>query len=91
MTLEKAGCREDCFHCPYPDCVVDKFPRNREQVREGWRRANKNRYERLKAKGICCVCQKMPAAPGMTRCETCRELSNEKRRRKYGQTEKGNL
>lgn len=26
MTLKQAGCKVDCFNCPYPDCVVDKVP-----------------------------------------------------------------
>lgn len=34
---------------------------------------NKERYEKLKSKGICARCGKEKAVPGFTKCEACRE------------------
>ena len=33
MTLEQAGCNEDCFNCPYPDCVIGNILHDRELER----------------------------------------------------------
>lgn len=33
MTLRQAGCNVDCFHCPYPDCVVNRIPKKWEENR----------------------------------------------------------
>ena len=36
MNKRKANvtCDEDCFHCIYPDCIMDILPSEREKQRE---------------------------------------------------------
>jgi hypothetical protein len=41
--------------------------------------ANKNRYDRRKALGLCQSCDS-PARPGRVRCERCAGMYNERRR-----------
>lgn len=40
-------CNRDCFHCPYPDCIVDddgqsgyKDPEKRREYQRAWRARN---------------------------------------------------
>ena len=40
--------------------------------RENQKIRNKERYEKLKSKGICARCGKEKAVPGFVKCEACR-------------------
>lgn len=68
-------CNEDCFNCPYPDCIV-------EQTQKEWfRNYHYERQTRLKANGMCICCGKVPATPGLAMCDKCREKHNASNRR----------
>lgn len=87
-------CNQDCFNCPYPDCINDYIKpydaeyhkqyraEHRDKVNE---RKRQLRAER-KANGICTDCGQRPIAQGSeTRCTECllklRKRSIEKRRK----------
>lgn len=70
-------------HCEY--CMeklqVSQFvyrESRKEQYRAYSRDSMKRRYHRLKEAGICVRCGKKPAIPGMTKCERCRRIDNER-------------
>lgn len=46
MTLEKAGCKKQCFQCPYPDCVVENAHEKQEK-----RRRHSARYDAAHREG----------------------------------------
>ena len=48
------------------------YESHREQVRQ----AQRERYDRLKAEGLCVVCEKEKAIEGLTRCDYCRKKNN---------------
>lgn len=68
-------CDEDCFHCPYPDCIVE------QTQREWYINYFNERKARLKAAGLCIYCGKVPATPGFLMCDTCRAKNNDSYRR----------
>ena len=44
-------CNEDCLNCPYPDCIKDELPEEKEKRREyikEWKRKNPEKYEHQK-------------------------------------------
>ena len=48
-----------------------------EAQKERNARLMKLRYERLKASGVCVICGKEPAEPGLVRCRNCRLFHNQ--------------
>lgn len=66
--------REDCFQCPYPDCINDyvkkEYPRSKEyrahQIE--WYRQRSKRWE---SEGLCSVCGARPPRPGFKSCLEC--------------------
>lgn len=85
----------DCFTCPYPDCINDYVrPYNAEYRKEYHAKHADENSARLKqvraerkANGICTNCGKRPSEQGKTRCTECllklRQASI-KRNRKQG-------
>ena len=59
-------CDEDCFNCPYPDCIVDQTDYECKRYRQT------ERYYHLKSKGICASCGKPKDDPAKTYCISCR-------------------
>ena len=84
----------DCFRCPYPDCINPEPFRVRSYSREQKDRANALRREKraaYKAAGLCSVCGRPRDNPRWEKCGYCRErgrLAAERVRRKRGQLPK---
>lgn len=66
--------RDDCFRCPYPDCINDyvkkEYPRAKEYL------ARQIEYHRQRAKqreaaGLCNLCGERPPRPGYKSCLEC--------------------
>ncbi len=51
-------------------CEIERRERNREKVR----RAQRKRREAAAKNGICVVCVKNPARPGMKTCKPCCDM-----------------
>lgn len=74
---------EDCFVCPYPDCLqgtnripkIDIRPDRYTRVSDGSNTAKKTRYAIMKNLGLCPRC-KRKAAVGKVYCRECQTKSN---------------
>ena len=74
---------EDCFVCPYPDCLqgteripkIDIRPDKYTRLNKNPKRRKKARYEQLKNLGICPRCRGK-AAIGKVYCLECQTKSN---------------
>lgn len=68
--------KEDCFHCPYPDCINDKplseYVYSDEQKKHNYERIKERKAE-CRANGICIQCMIRPASDGYRTCAECRE------------------
>lgn len=84
MTCKK----DDCFSCPYQDCINDYVPpliRTTDEQREQMRDRGRARYQERKAAGLCVRCGKRPPEAGKVRCWSC--LENDARsHRGHGRT-----
>jgi hypothetical protein len=56
---------------------------------ESQRRGTRAFRERLKQRGICMRCQKVPAKPGKTICQTCADKETERSRRRRAKNREG--
>lgn len=84
------GCGyNDCFTCPYPDCINDYVEPTRklspEQIKKISSRKSELRKEREKV-GVCTQCGKRPSRQGYKMCYDCqrkfrlyKELENRKK------------
>ena len=66
--------KQDCFSCPYPDCINDYVPPERkanpEIVRKAVQRKSAMRKERVSS-GLCTECGKYPPREGYKMCHYC--------------------
>lgn len=66
--------KNDCFSCPYPDCINDYVPplvQQSEERKKQMRDKGKARYQERKAAGLCVRCGKYPPQAGKVRCWSC--------------------
>lgn len=76
--------KNDCFNCPYPDCINDyvkkTYPRKKQWIAHQTEYVSK-RAKRRAAEGLCTKCGKRPPRPGYRTCGECamksRRASNE--------------
>lgn len=81
--------KQDCFSCPYPDCINDYVPPVRkvspETIQKLSRRMSALRRERA-SNGLCTECGKRPPREGYKMCHLCqakaRSYKNDENRRK---------
>lgn len=70
MTCKK----NDCFACPYPDCIIDHVPplvQLTEERKKQIRDRGKARYQERRAAGLCVQCGKRSPETGKVRCWSC--------------------
>lgn len=61
---------QDCFHCPYPDCILDYDDISPRAQTEESRKKQKSLREQRKEHGLCTKCGQ-PAVEGKTLCQKC--------------------
>ena len=75
--------KNDCFSCPYPDCI-NSYIRPRYELspeqKEMDRIRNRERYHAMRAAGMCVQCLHRPAIPGRTKCLECNNWFNRYKR-----------
>ena len=66
--------KNDCFSCPYPDCINNyvkpRYELSMEQKEKDRIRAAE-RYRTRRDSGVCVICGNRPAAQGKTKCVEC--------------------
>lgn len=66
--------KNDCFNCPYPDCINDYVPKyykpSKERLARQTAKASAVAKKRA-AKGLCTACGKKKARPGYKMCAEC--------------------
>ena len=45
---ESVTCDEDCFHCIYPDCMVDILPSENEKRKDAYKKRKEKRKDKKK-------------------------------------------
>jgi DNA invertase Pin-like site-specific DNA recombinase len=87
--LKRAPNMLDCLYCDSPECSFEneketfkfRMPPHRNLERE--RIKAKERRERRKALGLCCICGKKPPEEGRSACRECLDSSNERAKASY--------
>lgn len=76
--------KNDCFACPYPDCIND-YVRPPYKPSEAQKKRNielhKQRYSRRKEAGICVICGKRRPMENRLKCSFCTARLKEMSRR----------
>lgn len=67
---------QDCFHCPYPDCILDYDDISSRMQTPKSRKNQKSLREQRKELGLCTKCGQ-PAVEGKTLCQNCLEAQRE--------------
>ena len=70
--------KNDCFYCPYPDCINDYVKKQYKRSPEYIRRAVARQTERIEqraASGLCTTCGKRPPRTGYRTCAECQARS----------------
>lgn len=66
--------KNDCFNCPYPDCINDYvrkyYKPSKERIARQTAKASAVAKKRA-AKGLCTACGKRKARPGYRTCAEC--------------------
>ncbi len=66
--------KNDCFNCPYPDCINDYvrkyYKPSKERIARQTAKASAVAKKRA-AKGLCTACGKRKARPGYRTCSEC--------------------
>ena len=47
MAKQGLTCNEDCFHCIYPDCVMDILPSQKKAQKKYRQKRKKKSYEKV--------------------------------------------
>lgn len=66
--------KNDCFTCPYPDCINDYVKKQYKRSPEGVRKIaayNKKRSEQWETDGLCKSCGKRTPRQGYKMCAEC--------------------
>lgn len=77
---------DDCFTCPYPDCINDYVPPlvlTTEERKKQIRDRGKARYQERKDAGLCVECGDRPPATGKVRCNDCLRRNRNNARRSW--------
>lgn len=77
---------DDCFTCPYPDCINDYTPPLQVLTAEQKSRINKRHrdvYLQRKEQGLCAYCGKRPALPNRVRCNDCLQKNRDGARKSW--------
>ena len=85
--------KNDCFNCPYPDCINGYVKKQYKRSPEGIRKIaayNKRRSEQWEASGLCKACGKRPPRPGYKLCAEC-QAKGRKRSNKHNHNVRGQL
>lgn len=70
--------KNDCFNCPWPDCINDYVKKQYKRSADYTRRAVARRTEKIEANaaaGLCTTCGKRPPRTGFRTCAECQTRS----------------
>lgn len=76
--------KNDCFNCPYSDCINGYVKKQYKRSPEGVRKIaayNKRRSEQWEAMGLCKACGKRAPRPGYKMCAECQARSRRRTER----------
>lgn len=85
--------KNDCFNCPYPDCINDYVKKQYKRSPECIRKIaayNKKRADQWETSGLCKSCGKRPPRQGYKLCAECQAKSR-KRSNEHNHNIRGQL